>query len=322
MIAMVMGFPASGKSTLTKQLEAKGYRVLNRDTEGGTMSGLLEKFKAALTDPTPIVLDNTFCTIEDRKPFIEAAKAAGRGMTCWWLATSAEDAQINALHRMWDRYGQVFFDAADIKAHPQASKDPNIFPSAAIFSYKKRFEKPTMAEGFALVQKMDFVRLPGKGTKKALILDYDGTLRRDAKELGGEFHYPVKPDQVEILPNRTPVLERYKAQGYLLLGASTQSGIAKGHLTSDDALACFRKTNELLGLSISHAHCKHGSFPVACYCRKPQAGIGVYLIRLYDLNPADCIMVGDLTTDRTFAERCGFQFRHADEFFAEGSGAT
>lgn len=316
MIAMVMGFPASGKSTLTKQLEAKGYRVLNRDTEGGSMSGLLEKFKAALADQTPIVLDNTFCTVEDRKPFIEAAKAAGRGMTCWWLATRAEDAQINALNRMWDRYGQVFMSADAIK-NSSASKDPNIFPAAAIFSYKKRFEKPTMGEGFALIQKMDFVRLPGKGTKKALILDYDGTLRRDAKELGGEFHYPVKPEQVEILPNRTPVLERYKAQGYLLLGASTQSGIAKGHLTDREAMACFAKTNALLGVDIEFTFCPHGSFPVACYCRKPQAGLGVYLIRKYDLNPADCIMVGDLTTDRTFAERLGFQFRHADEFFKE-----
>ena len=49
--------------------------------------------------------------------FIEAADAVGVKLDCVWVATSAEDAQVNALHRMWDRYGQVFFDADEIKAH-------------------------------------------------------------------------------------------------------------------------------------------------------------------------------------------------------------
>ena len=315
LITMVMGFPASGKSSLVTDLAAKGQTVLNRDTEGGSMAGLLGKFRAALPGTTPFVLDNTFCTVEDRKPFIEAANLANREIVCQWVATSPEDAQVNALNRMWDRYGQVFLDSAAIKAHPQANKDPNIFPSAAIFSYKKRFEKPTVAEGFSKVTKIEFTRRPWLGTQKALILDYDGTLRRDALEVGGAYHYPVRPEQVEILPNRTATLKRLRAQGYLLLGVSTQSGIAKGHLTSADALACFQKTNELLGVDIEHNHCPHGSFPVACYCRKPQAGLGVHLIRKYDLDPDHCIMIGDLTTDRTFAARCGFQYADANIFF-------
>ena len=314
-VVLVMGYPASGKSTLTSTFVAGGYTVLNRDTEGGTMGGLLQKFRESLVDGCKLVLDNTFCTVEDRAPFIKVAADAGVKIDCWWMDTLAEDAQINALNRMWDRYGQVFFDAADLKAHPVASKDPNMFPSAAIFSYRKRFEKPTTNEGFASVQKKSFTRHPVKGTQKALILDYDGTLRRDAMEVGGQYHYPVKPSEVQALPNRKEVLQRYKDQGYLLLGASTQSGIAKGHLTSDDALACFRETNRQIGHDVTHAHCKHGSFPVACYCRKPQSGLGVYLIRLYNLTPSECIMVGDLSTDRSFATRLGFQFADADEFF-------
>jgi len=314
-VTLVMGFPASGKSTLTASLMAKGFAILNRDSEGGTMRNLLQKFRESLVADAKVVLDNTFGTVVEREPFIEAARAVDVKIDCCWMATSAEDAQVNALHRMWDRYGQVFLDADEIKAHEAARKDPNIFPPAAIFAYKKRFEKPTVEEGFARVEKVPFVRRPPKGTRKALILDYDGTLRRDAMECGGQFHYPVTPNQVQVLPNRSVVLQRYKDQGYLLLGASTQSGIAKGHLSSDDALACFRETNRQLGLSITHAHCKHGSFPVACYCRKPQSGLGVYLTRLYDLDPAQCVMVGDLGTDRTFADRCGFQFATADDFF-------
>lgn len=314
-VVLVMGFPASGKSTLTAPLAAQGYTVLNRDTEGGHMRGILQKFRESLVDGAKVVLDNTFCTETDRRPFVEAADAVGVKIECRWMATSPEDAQLNALSRMWDRYGQVFLDADAIKAHDQARKDPNIFPPAAIFSYKKRFEKPTTDEGFSRVEKVPFVRRPSKGTRKALVLDYDGTLRRDAQEVGGQFHYPVKPSEVEVLPNRKEVLQRYKDQGYLLLGASTQSGIARGHLTEADAVACFDRTQELLGLTIATAFCKHGSFPVSCYCRKPQAGIGVHLTRLYDLDPAQCIMVGDLTTDRSFATRCGFKFADAGEFF-------
>lgn len=314
-VLLIMGFPASGKSTITADLAAQGYTVLNRDTEGGHMRGILQKFQESLVGGARVVLDNTFCTETDRRPFIEAARDAGVQIECRWMTTSAEDAQINALHRMWDRYGRVFFDAADLKAHPVANKDPNMFPAAAIFSYRKRFEKPTVEEGFSKVERVPFTRRPFQGTQKALILDYDGTLRRDAMEVGGQYHYPVKPSEVQVLPNREAVLQRYKDQGYLLLGASTQSGIAKGHLTSDDALACFRETNRQLGHDVSHAHCKHGSFPVSCYCRKPQSGLGVYLIRLYNLNPSECIMVGDLSTDRSFAARLGFQFVDADEFF-------
>jgi phosphoglycolate phosphatase-like HAD superfamily hydrolase len=39
-------------------------------------------------------------------------------------------------------------------------------------------------------------------------------------------------------------------------------------------------------------------------------------IEKYKLLPSECIMVGDMTTDETFAIRSGFKFVHADKFFA------
>jgi phosphoglycolate phosphatase-like HAD superfamily hydrolase len=44
-------------------------------------------------------------------------------------------------------------------------------------------------------------------------------------------------------------------------------------------------------------------------------GFGALLIVKYNLNPADCIMVGDYKTDETFAKRCGFQYVDQAEFF-------
>ena len=74
-VIMVCGFPASGKSTVTNQLSnAPEVVVLNRDTEGGTIAGLLPKLEAHLRDRDDVVLDNLFPTVESRKSFIEMCK--------------------------------------------------------------------------------------------------------------------------------------------------------------------------------------------------------------------------------------------------------
>lgn len=322
---LVMGLPASGKSSLTSQLMSEGYQVLNRDTAGGKVSDLVAPFREALQAGRDVVLDNTFLTVESRAPFVTAAQEFGVDIECRWMQTSFEDCQVNALHRMWDRYGMIFHTAADIKDHPVAKQDPNMFPVAALFSAKKRLAgdkkkgipsgKPTTGEGFSKIVKVPFVRRAGSGTNKALILDYDGTLRRDVKTLGGDTHYPTKLEEVEVLPHRQETLQRYVDEGYLLLGVTTQSGIGKGLVDEEMAVACIQETNRQVGHDIHALYCKHYNFPVACYCRKPQPGLGVALIRGFDLDPAQCVYVGDLKTDKTFAERCGFQFAWADDFF-------
>ena len=45
------------------------------------------------------------------------------------------------------------------------------------------------------------------------------------------------------------------------------------------------------------------------------SGLGVHFIHKYKLDPSKCIMVGDMTSDRTFAKRLGFQFEWAKDFF-------
>ena len=177
-----------------------------------------------------------------------------------------------------------------------------------------RLEEPTIDEGFTKIKKISFERKKDETyTKKALILDYDGTLRKTKS--GNK--YPLTIDDLEILPNRTKILRRYKAEGYLLLGVSNQSGIAKNELTVETAEEIFDQTNKLIGIDIEYKVCPHTSFPQVCYCRKPIPGLGVEFIEKYKLAPAQCIMVGDMTTDETFAKRCGFQYIEAKKFFQE-----
>ena len=43
--------------------------------------------------------------------------------------------------------------------------------------------------------------------------------------------------------------------------------------------------------------------------------MGVFLIEKHKLNPAETIMVGDQTTDKTFARRLGFEYVDQKDFF-------
>lgn len=307
-VTLVCGPPASGKSTITEKLvKETGAISLNRDTEGGTIISLLPKMEALLKDNKDVILDNLFPTIEVRKPFIELAKRFGI-INCILMGTSIEDAQFNVVQRAFKIIGK-FPTPEEIKK----AKHTNVFPPLVLFKYKKEFEKPTMAEGFASIETIPFVRKDDPTfTNKALIVDYDGTLREC---IGGNGKFPVSEDQIEIKPNVAKVLKEYKNKGYILLGISNQSGVAKGTLTSEKAKQLFDYTNKQLGIDIDYQFCPHQSAPISCYCRKPQTGLFVDFMLKYKLNRKECIFVGDMTSDKTFASRCGLKYIDQAEFF-------
>lgn len=319
-IVIIMGFQGAGKSSLVKQYEDKGYTRANRDEMGGSLNALNMKVEGLMRKGVDkFVLDNTYGTKMARFEVLELAKRNGFLVKCVWLMTKLEDAQFNVCSRILNKFVMNEQNPPAVNAilGPNGSKlirDPANIPSIAIYAYKKNFEKPEMSEGFSEIEKVEFVRkpLPPEYKNKAIILDYDGTLRKTKS--GNK--YPVSPDDIVILPNRNKVLTSWIFKGYYLLGVSNQSGIEKGDLDEKTAIACFDQTNKLLGFNIDYQFCPHHSFPIRCYCRKPLAGLGVYLIEKYKLNPSECIMVGDSTSDGTFASRCGFKYMEQDKFFA------
>jgi len=318
-VVLVIGFPASGKTTEVEKFKDTHVR-LNRDELGGTLKGLAVRLKEqAAKGATHFVLDNTFGTVKSREPVISAAKKLGfsvKGLVLWGgkkftkvaLQKSIEEAQFNAATRMVRKHGRLL-SLSEIKD----KKDPNCFPAVVLFAYKKSFEEPTFDEGFDDIKIVPFVRKNPDGYNgKALILDYDGTLR-DTKS-GAK--YPTDPDDIVALPGRTKKLLAFQKKGYKLLGVSNQSGVEKGALSYETAVACFERTNELLGVDIEFKFCPHNSFPIACFCRKPQTGLGVEHIEKHKLDPSKCFYIGDMTSDKTFAKRAGFTYADAEDFFA------
>lgn len=307
-VTLILGYPSSGKSTLSAKLASENSIILNRDKIGGTVINLLPKMENLLKNNCNVILDNLFPTVESRAPFIAKCKELHVDINCIMMDTSIEDAQFNFVLRAFDILGE--FPTPELI---KKTKHPNIFPPAVFFKYRKEFEKPSLEEGFTSIKKEHFVRKDNpEFVNKAVILDYDGTLREC---INGNGKYPVSKDQIEIKPRRKKVLDMYREQGYLLLGMSNQSGIHKGHLSEELAHELFQYTNQLLGVDIEYNFCPHQSAPISCYCRKPQSGKGVEMILKHKLNRQECIFVGDYTSDKTFSERCGFRYIDEEEFF-------
>ena len=218
-IVIVMGINAAGKTTIVSRFTNAGYHRLNRDTEGGKLPALADK--AALLYAKGIqrfVLDNTYASVESRKSIIDFAKKIGAPIFCYWLTTSLEEAQMNVCLRMIRKYGFLPMPE-DFKG---MRNDPNAFPPIAQYQYRQRFEKPTTAEGFDEVIEKPFVRTWGpEYVNKAVIFDYDGTLREPAAPDG----YPTDPSKVKIKPEMINVIKEFQAKGFILLGASNQSGV-------------------------------------------------------------------------------------------------
>ena len=271
-IVVIMGYPASGKTLIAKEYEEKGYHRLNRDEVGGSLDGLIQHLEKEYSNNSKekFVMDNTYPSIQSRQSIIQWAKNNEFEIYCKLIDIDIGDALFNASKRLIDTYGKLLMPE-EIKE----SKDSGVYPPVVIYKYRKSFEAPTTQEGFTTVEKLKFSRTIDKDiyANKAIILDYDGTLR---KTKSGE-KYPKNPEDIEILPHRTEKLKEYQEKGYILLGFSNQSFVSKGEITEQEVEKCFQHTNSMLGVDIEYKFCPHPAFPQTCFCRKPLPGMGVYL---------------------------------------------
>jgi len=311
-IILMHGFPASGKSSLNKMYIDKGYTIVSRDALGITMKKVLMKIQTSKKYiGKKLVIDATFPSIEVREPYIEYAKSVGKTIGCHCLQTSKDDALINGLLRMKKITGEFYYHKDEV---PQKWKNnPQVFVFPGIFAFTKLKKTPVAREGFDQIVKSKFKRVWDNDgfENKAVFVDLDGTLRLTKDD----SKYPIKLGNQYILPNTEEVLKKYKDDGYLILGVSNQSGVNKGKMI-DKVELIIEETNSLIGGIIDETmYCPHQIPKEICICRKPQSGMGLYLRDKYKLDLDKCIMVGDRTTDKTFATRLGIKYYTEKEFF-------
>ena len=308
-VVMVMGIQGAGKSSLVSQYVEAGYIRLNRDLLGGSLADLVPILDDALLHEPRVVLDNTYPTQSSRCSVIRIAHAHGVPVRCKFIATPYHDAMLNVVGRVLDRYDRL---PGPDELKSLARTDPNLPPLGALKRWQESFEVPSPAEGFSMIETVPFIRRPQPGTKKALLLDVDGTIRTTQS---GE-KYPRHPDDVVLLPNRREVLSCWLAEGYALFFVSNQSGISSGKVSQEAVDAAFARTVELLDLPVVEVtYCPHKAFPVTCFCRKPYPGLGVMLTRKHGLDLHELVMVGDRASDGEFARALGATYHEAEAFF-------
>lgn len=145
---------------------------------------------------------------------------------------------------------------------------------------------------------------------KAVLLDLDGTVRHTHGKL-----YPTKVDEVHVYSDVLPKLRPYKAKDYLILGVSNQAPIGMGEISKDTAKLIMHRTNELLDFIFDEiAWCPHRP-DEDCSCRKPKPGLIFYLAHKHNLDLKECLMVGDMESDRGAAMAAGVPFKSAQKFF-------
>jgi aryl-alcohol dehydrogenase-like predicted oxidoreductase len=290
-VVLIMGLPGAGKSTAARVYVDAGYARLNRDDAGGSLSGLLPELQHVVEEGhTRVVLDNTYMSRASRARVIQAANTLGLKVRCVWIATSVEDAQVNAVSRIIANHGRLL---GPEEMKETVKRDISAFAPSVQFRHQRELEPPDPAEGFSRIDVVPFERRHEPAmTNKAVIVWVDESIGR-----------------------RGPVLRRYHDAGWLLLGIAWCPQVADKTTTAEQVEAGFVSLQDQLGVPIEVLYCPHAAGPPKCWCRKPLPGLGAVFIQRHRLDPSQCIYVGSGPQDPGFARRLGFQYREASEFF-------
>lgn len=281
-VVIVMGMPGAGKSGVARELVARAYERLNRDTLGGSLTDVVTRLDETLAAGRKrVVLDNTYPTRKSRNEVIETAWQRGVPVKCVWLTTDVPNAQINAIKRMIDVHGHL---PTPEEIRERGRKDTRYLLPDAQFRYERTLEPPSIDEGFVSVGERTFVRDPDSAAHRALILDFD--------------------DLTEA--SRVGTLERYRADGWLLFAHAWRPQLERGRTTP---------LTELLGADVEITICPHDAGPPVCWCRKPIPGSVIDFAVRHDVALGRSIVVGTSAADRTMAERIGARFEPSASFF-------
>lgn len=126
---------------------------------------------------------------------------------------------------------------------------------------------------------------------RALILDRDGTLIV-------EKEYLSDPEQVELTPGVIPCLKRFQDEGWKIIVATNQSGVARGYFTLEDVEAVNKRTEAFLviqGITIDHWLVDISSPDVQSSTRKPAPGLLLPLA--HEIDFSNSLVVGDKASD-------------------------
>ncbi|NYJ05911.1 HAD-IIIA family hydrolase [Petropleomorpha daqingensis] len=136
-----------------------------------------------------------------------------------------------------------------------------------------------------------------RGLPDLVLFDRDGTLVHD-------FPYNGDPDWVRPVDGAREALDRLRARGVRVGVVSNQSGVARRLITTEQVEACNARLAELLGPFDVIRYCPHGPDD-GCACRKPAPGMVKDACAELGVDPARCVVIGDIGADVDAASAAG-----------------
>jgi HAD superfamily hydrolase (TIGR01662 family) len=131
----------------------------------------------------------------------------------------------------------------------------------------------------------------------AVLFDRDGTLVRNVPFNGD-------PDLVEPMPGAAEAVALLRSRGVAVGVVSNQSGVGRGLLRPEEVEAVNARIDELLGPFNVWCVCPHTDAD-GCGCRKPAPGLVREAARSLRVDPAGCVVIGDIGSDLQAAAAAG-----------------
>lgn len=137
---------------------------------------------------------------------------------------------------------------------------------------------------------------------KLIILDRDGVINQDSDD------YIKSTDEWQAIPGSLEAIARLTHNGYRIVVASNQSGLARGKLTIETLNAIHHKMHDQIsrygGVIEAVFFCPHGPDD-GCSCRKPEPGLYNEIARRLHVSLEGVISIGDKLSDVEAARTAG-----------------
>lgn len=141
-----------------------------------------------------------------------------------------------------------------------------------------------------------------RAMNKCVFLDRDGVLNKDNP------NYTYRVDAFHILDGVIESLKRLKANGYLLVVVTNQSGIAQGIYTEADVYACHQYFQQQSGNIIDHFYfCPYHPSVTASLSRKPGTLMFEKAVAKFNIDVNASWMIGDRGRDIIPARQLGIK---------------
>ncbi len=296
---MLMGLPASGKTTYALSSRFAGFRYIAPELFPGLhhsiqMNKVRNMVTHAVYNGMDIIIDDCNPTCADRKFHLDAFNEAVRHVQHRpdYIPYTKE------CHHLQATMKQVKYNAAKRRDQGGDRINRNLLVHCA-----RLMREPSKSEGFHSIVNVDFAPQKRAPVNRAIFFSLDGVVRSTR----GKSIFCQPPKHVMLDGNRNKVFRWYYDEGYKFIGITHLSAVAGQRASEATAQACIVEMVRQLKVPIEAVfYCAHRK-EEQCSCFPPSPYFAKLASKQYQINLQKSIMVGsiDKYVEQEFARKAG-----------------